>query len=344
MDVTGSVAWSDNTGCGTTTVVSTSGRGVGTATCTTSILGAGSDTVTATYSGDSNHNGGSGSVNQTVNPATATVTLSNTTQTYTGSALSPTVTTSSGLSYSLMGAPDTNAGSYPVTATIANSNYTGSASGTLVINQASQTINVTVPTPPTATYKSSFTVVASGGGSGSLIVFASGGACTNKGPAYKITATTVTCTIAMNQGGNANYRAAPQVLEYTNVAAALPPASSVSFVGGQSPAPYGSTFTVVATSTYNGSPTGITPTLKAAGACTLNGSTVTMSSGTGKCTVTADWAANDVYSASTATTSVTAAKVPSGLTWATPAPITYGTELGPTQLDATANVGGTFVN
>ena len=58
--------------------------------------------------------------------ATATVTLSKLTQTYTGSALSPTVTTvPAGLSYSLTGAPDTKAGSYPVTATINNSNYTG---------------------------------------------------------------------------------------------------------------------------------------------------------------------------------------------------------------------------
>jgi hypothetical protein len=63
------------------------------------------------------------------------VTLGNLTVTYSGSPQSPTVTTTpSGLSASLSGAPDINPGSYPVTATINNPNYTGSASGAFVIN------------------------------------------------------------------------------------------------------------------------------------------------------------------------------------------------------------------
>src|SRR5208282_961831 len=251
-DVGGTVTWSANTGCGTTSV--TSGN-PGVATCTTSrasSLEVGTDVVTATYNGDSNHSGSSGSVNQVVqggiatsisvtnvSPAsetynqdaqvtitavlswtgngvaptasnvtisgngngtygttscaarvhetitctntytptsadnvgsytetaaftgdsnyssssssqtdnfaitkpTATVTLSNMTQTYTGSPLSPTVTTTpAGLSYSLTGAPDTNAGSYAVTATVTDPNYTGSASGTFVISKAAATV------------------------------------------------------------------------------------------------------------------------------------------------------------------------------------------------------------
>jgi len=79
----------------------------------------------------------------TISPATATVTLGNLTQTYTGSALSPSVTTTpSGLAYSLSGAPDTNAGSYPVTATVTNPNYAGSASGTFIINPATATVTL----------------------------------------------------------------------------------------------------------------------------------------------------------------------------------------------------------
>ena len=71
-DVTGTVTWSTNTGCGTTAV--TSGN-PGVATCTTSSatrLPVGTDTVTATYSGDSNHSGSTGSVTQVVNGGIAT--------------------------------------------------------------------------------------------------------------------------------------------------------------------------------------------------------------------------------------------------------------------------------
>ena len=71
--VTGTVEWSSNTGCGTTTVNS---GDPGTATCTTTILPVGSDTVTANYSGDSNHSAGSGSTSQTVNQVTTTTAIS----------------------------------------------------------------------------------------------------------------------------------------------------------------------------------------------------------------------------------------------------------------------------
>ena len=74
QDVTGTVTWSANTGCGQTAVAYTPGSGVGTATCTTSILPVGTaDIVGATYSGDSNHNGSTGSISQEVDPASAGV-------------------------------------------------------------------------------------------------------------------------------------------------------------------------------------------------------------------------------------------------------------------------------
>ena len=74
QNATGTVTWSTNTGCGTTTV--TSGN-PGVATCTTSILAVGSDTITATYSGDNNHSGSTGTLSggQTVNPAASTTTV-----------------------------------------------------------------------------------------------------------------------------------------------------------------------------------------------------------------------------------------------------------------------------
>ncbi len=82
----------------------------------------------------------------TIQPATATVSLNNLAQPYSGSPKSVVVATSpSGLSNSITYAgsttPPTNAGSYAVVATIASTNYAGTASGTLVIAKADQTIS-----------------------------------------------------------------------------------------------------------------------------------------------------------------------------------------------------------
>ena len=65
-------------------------------------------------------------------------------------------------------------------------------------------------------------------------------------------------------------------------------------------------------------------TVAPATVCTISGATVTMIKGTGTCTVTAEWAADDVLKAATGTGNTTAEKVASVVTWATPAPITYG--------------------
>ena len=78
----------------------------------------------------------------------ATVTLSNLSQTYTGSALSATATTNpTGLAVSLTynGSPTTptTAGTYAVVATITDPSYSGAANGTLVIAQASATVTLT---------------------------------------------------------------------------------------------------------------------------------------------------------------------------------------------------------
>ena len=76
-----------------------------------------------------------------VGKASATITLSNLTQTYTGGALSPTATTTPpGLAISVTNAPQTAPGSYGVTATVSDSNYQGTANGTFVIEKATATV------------------------------------------------------------------------------------------------------------------------------------------------------------------------------------------------------------
>jgi autotransporter-associated beta strand protein len=87
-------------------------------------------------------------VSLTVNGLPVDVTLGNLYQTYDGTPKAVTVTTSPEKTYSLTynglsgaGNIPTDAGSYEVVATVTESGYTGSASGTLLISKASQSIN-----------------------------------------------------------------------------------------------------------------------------------------------------------------------------------------------------------
>ncbi|MGB6192817.1 MAG: Ig-like domain repeat protein [Terracidiphilus sp.] len=219
--------------------------------------------------------------------------------------------------------------------------YPSATSAPIIVNetQSNQTITITAPAPPTAINNSSFTVVASAS-SGLPITFGSAGACSNNGATYTMTSAKVgnACTITMSQPGNSNYTAAPTVTETTTVAGAILPMVSVTVPAA---AAYQSTYTVVATTNASTIPT---LTVAPATVCTISGATVTMIKGTGTCKVTAEWASDDVYKAASATGQTAAEKVVSVVTWATPSPITYGTALSATQLDATANgIPGTFV-
>lgn len=113
---------------------------------TITVVGAGTANITATQGGDSNYEAAAPVV-QTLNVAAApaAVSLGNLTQTYDGESKVVTVTTEpAGLEVVVTydgsdGAP-VNAGSYAVVATVTDPNYTGSASGTLEIVRAAQSI------------------------------------------------------------------------------------------------------------------------------------------------------------------------------------------------------------
>ena len=93
--------------------------------------------ISASFSGDANYSISSGSGTLIIYKAAATVAIINLSQTYTDSPLALTaITVPAGLSVVWTGAPQTAAGSYPVTATIDDSNYQGSVSGTFTINKA----------------------------------------------------------------------------------------------------------------------------------------------------------------------------------------------------------------
>ncbi|HEY0863312.1 MAG TPA: MBG domain-containing protein [Lacunisphaera sp.] len=147
------------------------------------ITGVGTVTVRATQGGNATYAAATNVERSfTVTKAAATVTLGSLTATYDGTAKSATATTNPAalnvtFTYEGSATPPTNAGSYAVVGTIAEANYQGTASGTLVIAKAAATLtlgsltatydgtakNVTVTTSPaglnvTFTYDGSATV------------------------------------------------------------------------------------------------------------------------------------------------------------------------------------------
>jgi hypothetical protein len=113
----------------------------------------GSYTVVGTVS-NQNYTGTAAST-LVISKAPATVTLGNLAQTYTGSPLAASATTSpaeltvgltytgaDGTTYGPSSTPPTAAGSYIVAGTVSNQNYTGTATGTLVISKAPATVTL----------------------------------------------------------------------------------------------------------------------------------------------------------------------------------------------------------
>ena len=100
----------------------------------------------------------------------------------------------------------------------------------------------------------------------------------------------------------------PEIDDVTITGAAVPPivlaTPSVTFTGAPTTAAFGSSFTVAST-TNASTPAVITAT----GACSIAGTLVKMTSGTGTCSLSASWAADSTFLAATATQSTTASKI-----------------------------------
>jgi hypothetical protein len=343
QDVTGTVAWSSNTGCGTTNV--TSGN-PGTATCTTSSLNAGSQTVVATYSGDANHTGGTASVGQSVNKASQTISATvppgvKTNDSFTvvatggasGEPLTYTVTedcsNDNGPTY-LAGA---KAGTCSGTINqIGNSNYTAAAPYTFTVQVVTALVKPAVSlsgAPASAIGGSSFVVTANypvtegitGGqptitGTGAC----SAGAVSGSGDTYQSTITMTAgsgnCTTKAAWAANIYYAAA--TADATTTAGVNTPLASLT--GAPGSADGGSTFTVTASSNETGT-YAVVPTITATGSCSAGAvsgsdgsyqSTVTMTKGSGTCTIKATWAKSIAYAATTAEQQTTGELLSSG--------------------------------
>ncbi len=117
---------------------------------------------------------------------------------------------------------------------LGNTNYSAAAQVTKTVTAtlAAQTITFTTNAPASAAYNSSFTVAAKGGASGNAVTFTSSGACSNVGATYTMTNSTGSCSVIVNQLGNTNYSAAPQVAQTVTATGPLLTVSPASFSFG----------------------------------------------------------------------------------------------------------------
>jgi hypothetical protein len=224
---------------------------------TVTIVAAGTTTITASQAGTSNYNAAT-SVSQvlTVTKAAATVALGNLSATYDGSAKAASATTTpAGLTvdftYDGSATMPISAASYAVVGTIASTNYQGSASGTLVIAKAAQTITFDALAPKNygagtfslvATATSRLTV--SYASSNPAVATVSGSTVTIVGVG--------TTTITASQAGTSNYNAASNVTQTLTVvdAQATQAVLGAGYIAG-------GTVTLTQTLTYTGSCSGL---------------------------------------------------------------------------------------
>ena len=196
-----------------------------------------------------------------------------------------------------------------------SSNYNAAPQVVETVNaqKADQTITVTTHAPSAAPFNSSFSVAATA--PGGSVGFSSAGACSNTGDTFTIAAGSGTCSVKYDQAGNANYNAAPQVVE--SVIAGKQPQSITITLHAPASAVYNTGFSVAATGGGSGNPV----TFSSSGACSNTGATFTMTSGTGTCTVMFDQAGDANYAdAPQLTETVTAQKADQSITVTTHAP------------------------
>ena len=174
-------------------------------------------------------------IRNTITSGPATVTLSNLTHTYNGTAKTPSTTVSpSGLTIQLiytgtaasLSAP-VSVGSYVVTASVVDNFFFGTTSGVVTISQASQTI--TFASIPTKFAGSGAFVVAPSSTSNLTVALTSSNAGVATVSGFSITPLTAgSTTISATQAGDTNYQAAATVTQVLTVVTS-PIAQTISF-------------------------------------------------------------------------------------------------------------------
>jgi len=289
-----------------------------------SVLNAGEHTLAATFTPTNtiNYRGASAQQSLTVNPAAVTITLGSLSAIYDGSSYAAsTTTTPEGVAVAVTynGSPSTptGAGSYEVVTVSADPNYTGSANGTLVIAKATPVITWSASDAITYGMALSGTQLAATADiAGSFAYDQSVGAVLNAG-AHPLAAT-FTPTDTTNYHG----ASAQQSLSVN-------PAAVTITLGSLSATYDGSSHAVGVTTSIDGVTVAIT----------YDGS-ISAPTGSGSYAVVAG--IDDPNYSGSANGTLVIAKAPPVITWSTLDAITYGTALGETQLNATADIAGSF--
>jgi len=297
-------------------------------------VGTPSESVTFTPTDTTDYTTVTGSVSVTVNKATPTVTFTGapasaiygasfTVATTTNASTTAVITSSGACSNSGTTVTMTSGtGTCSLTATwAADSNYSGTTA-TQSTAAALKTPTVTFTgAPASAIYGASFTVATTTNASTTAVITSSG-ACSNAGTTVTMTSGTGTCSMTATWAADSNYSGTTA----TQSTAAALKTPTVTFTGAPASAVFGTTFPVATTTNAS-----TTAAITAAGACSFhdngNGTAaITMSSGTGTCSMTATWAADSNYSGTTATQSTVAAlKTPTVTFTGAPASAVYGT-------------------
>src|SRR5438093_1121249 len=165
--------------------------------------------------------------------------------------------------------------------------------------------------PANAAYQSTFTV-ASSTNSTTSPVYTSSGVCSNVATTYTMTSGTGSCTSTVTWAADDNYTDATR--SQTTTAEKITP--TVTFSGAPANAAYHSGFTVGSTTNSSAA-----PVYTSGGVCSNVGTAYTMTSGTGSCTATVTWAADDNYTGATRSQTTTATKIDPTVTF-TGAPTT----------------------
>ncbi|MDU0460260.1 MAG: MBG domain-containing protein [Geobacteraceae bacterium] len=290
-----------------------------------SVLNAGTQTLSLQFTPTDTtaYNSATASVSITVNKAAATVALSNLAQTYDGTARAATVVTSpAGLSttitYNSSSTAPTAAGTYTVVATINESNYSGSTTGSLVIDKATPLI--TWPTPAEISYGTALSATqlnATADVAGTFTYTPASGSVLNAGPQ--------TLALVFTPSDTVNYNTAT-----SNVSLTVNKAVATITLGNLN-------------HTYDGSAKSATVTTNPAGLTVTitydDSATVPTTAGTYAVIA----AISDSNYSGTTSGSLIINKATPLITWPTPAAIYAGSMLTSTQLNATASVAGTFV-
>jgi hypothetical protein len=168
---------------------------------------------------------------------------------------------------------------------------------TFGINQAVQTISFTSSPPTNPQVGGNYAPTATGGGSGSPVVFSvdavSGSACSVSN-ATVIFDHVGTCTVDANQGGNNDYQAAPQVQQTFGINQAV---QAISFTSSPPTNPQvGGNYAPAATGGGSGSPVVFSVDAVSGSACSVSNATVIFDH-VGTCTVDANQGGNGDYQA-----------------------------------------------